>query len=54
MASRRKKLEVQEAAAEEKEGMKISIETCCMIVTSAALVIGIAVILLMMNSHYGG
>ena len=53
MASRRKKLDVQEAAAEEKEGLKINIEEGCVYVTSVALLLGIVVILIMMGSHYG-
>jgi hypothetical protein len=53
MASRRKKLDVQEAAAEEKEGLKIKIEEACVYVTTVALFLGIIVILIMMGSHYG-
>ena len=53
MASRRRKLDVQEAQTEEKEGLKINMEEGCVYVTTLALVIGILVILIKLGADYG-
>ena len=51
MASRRK-LEVEEAQTEEPTGPGISLEECCVIVTTIALFIGLICILIKMGLSY--
>jgi len=51
MASRRK-LEVQDAGAEKKEGLNLKFEEVCVLDTTTALVLGILMILIMMGKNF--
>lgn len=52
MASRRK-LDVEEAAGKESEGLKIKFEEACILVTTVALICGIIMVWLKSMSSFG-
>jgi hypothetical protein len=52
MASRRKKLEVEETSADQEAGPKLKLEEQLVYVTTVALFLGIIMILIMMGSDY--
>ena len=52
MASRRK-LDVEEASPQQEGGPKIKFEESCVYVTTAALVCGIIMILIMLGADFG-
>lgn len=54
MASRRKKLDVEEAATEETQGSGMKMEEVCVFVTTASLVLGIIMVLIVWGRDYAG
>lgn len=52
MASRKRKLEVEETSAEEPKGPSIGFEDACILVTTVALLAGIVVIFLMLGQRF--
>ena len=54
MASRKRKLEVEETSPEEEsKGPSIHFEEACILVTTVALLAGIVVIFLMLGQRFG-